>query len=145
MRASLCGVFVCLRSLLPSWVLAMERKLLQAPAVYRPTGLLYTMESLSRYQPGGYHPVCLGDTFKNGRYEVCHKLGWGGFSTVWLANDSEYAHQKNPFCNSSDVQKAQSMGFVENHDCREYMGISRTSQFATIGKAFPRNVLEIYC
>ncbi|OJJ85770.1 uncharacterized protein ASPGLDRAFT_65712 [Aspergillus glaucus CBS 516.65] len=48
---------------------------------------LYTEESLTRYQPGGYHPVSLGDTFKNGRYSVRHKLGWGGFSTVWLAKD----------------------------------------------------------
>ncbi|KAL4897599.1 kinase-like domain-containing protein [Aspergillus ambiguus] len=37
--------------------------------------------------PGGYHPVSLGDTVKNGRYSVRHKLGWGGFSTVWLAKD----------------------------------------------------------
>lgn len=51
--------------------------------------LLYTQEKLHRYQPGGYHPVNLGDTFKNGRYKVYHKLGWGGFSTVWLVRDRE--------------------------------------------------------
>ncbi|KAI9373627.1 kinase-like domain-containing protein [Aspergillus egyptiacus] len=49
--------------------------------------LLYTEESLARYRLGGYHPVRLGDTFKDGRYSVHHKLGWGGFSTVWLAKD----------------------------------------------------------
>lgn len=54
--------------------------------------LLYTQESLSRYQPGGYHPVHLGDTFDNGRYTVYHKLGWGGYSTVWLANDRVSAY-----------------------------------------------------
>ncbi|KAH6846962.1 kinase-like domain-containing protein [Chaetomium sp. MPI-CAGE-AT-0009] len=42
---------------------------------------------MKRYRPGGFHPVCLGDTFKDGRYKVYHKLGWGGFSTVWLARD----------------------------------------------------------
>jgi serine/threonine-protein kinase SRPK3 len=47
------------------------------------------------YRPGGYHPVCLGDTFKGGRYKVHHKLGWGGFSTVWLAKDKEYVRRES--------------------------------------------------
>eukprot|EP00842_Homolaphlyctis_polyrhiza_P004903 jgi/Hompol1/5413/HPOL_004392-RA len=36
----------------------------------------------------GYHPVNIGDLFANGRYRVIRKLGWGHFSTVWLAVDS---------------------------------------------------------
>lgn len=51
------------------------------------SNLLYNQEKLESYRPGGYHPVTLGDTFKDDRYEVVHKLGWGGFSTVWLARD----------------------------------------------------------
>jgi hypothetical protein len=43
------------------------------------------------YHRGCYFPVKLGDTFKNGRYRVIHKLGWGGFATVWLARDMQYA------------------------------------------------------
>ncbi|KAL4945101.1 hypothetical protein BDV06DRAFT_219633 [Aspergillus oleicola] len=62
---------------------------MQALSVYHQHNLLYTQEALSRYKPGGYHPVALGDTFKNGRYTVHHKLGWGGFSTVWLAHDGK--------------------------------------------------------
>lgn len=58
-------------------------------SLYYQSNLLYTQESLSKYQPGGYHPVNLGDTFKNDRYKIHHKLGWGGFSTVWLAKDRE--------------------------------------------------------
>ncbi|KAL8838478.1 MAG: hypothetical protein Q9176_005030 [Flavoplaca citrina] len=42
---------------------------------------------LERYRKGGYHPTHLGDTFKDGRYKVIHKLGWGGYATVWLARD----------------------------------------------------------
>ncbi|CAG0922958.1 unnamed protein product [Notodromas monacha] len=38
------------------------------------------------YRRGGYHPVQLGDTYC-GRYHVLRKLGWGYFSTVWLAWD----------------------------------------------------------
>ncbi|KAK9245749.1 kinase-like domain-containing protein [Lipomyces tetrasporus] len=36
---------------------------------------------------GGFHPVSIGDRFSRGRYRVLHKLGFGGFSTVWLARD----------------------------------------------------------
>ncbi|KAJ5547573.1 hypothetical protein N7513_004807 [Penicillium frequentans] len=44
-------------------------------------------EPLHRYQQGGYHPVTLGECLKAGRYKVLHKLGWGGYSTVWAARD----------------------------------------------------------
>ncbi|OUM68709.1 hypothetical protein PIROE2DRAFT_3556 [Piromyces sp. E2] len=39
------------------------------------------------YCKGGYHPVNIGDKFSEGRYTVLRKLGWGHFSTVWLARD----------------------------------------------------------
>ncbi|KAJ5168516.1 protein kinase [Penicillium canariense] len=44
-------------------------------------------EPLHRYRQGGYHPVTLGESLKAGRYKVLHKLGWGGYSTVWGARD----------------------------------------------------------
>jgi len=44
-------------------------------------------ESLERYREGGYHPTQLGDTFKDGRYKILQKLGFGGYATVWLAED----------------------------------------------------------
>lgn len=47
------------------------------------------VEPLYRYRIGGYHPVALGDLYKDGRYKVLHKLGWGGYATVWAANDLE--------------------------------------------------------
>lgn len=43
-------------------------------------------EDIEDYRKGGYHPVELGNVF-NGRYKVKSKLGWGHFSTVWLAHD----------------------------------------------------------
>lgn len=45
-------------------------------------------EGTEDYRRGGYHAVRIGDTFKNGRYIVQTKLGWGHFSTVWLAWDT---------------------------------------------------------
>ncbi len=47
----------------------------------------HRVETLN-YRPGGFHPVHLNDIFKKGRYTVLHKLGHGGFATVWLARDS---------------------------------------------------------
>ncbi|KAI1122750.1 kinase domain-containing protein [Nemania abortiva] len=45
------------------------------------------LEDFEEYTIGGYHPTRIGDTFHHGRYEVVHKLGWGGYSTIWLARD----------------------------------------------------------
>lgn len=46
-------------------------------------------ESLYNYRPGGFHPINLGDALHDGRYVIRHKLGHGGFSTVWLARDTQ--------------------------------------------------------
>ncbi|KAL0947757.1 hypothetical protein HGRIS_013835 [Hohenbuehelia grisea] len=56
-----------------------------------------SVECLNHYQPDGFHPVHLGDTFNDGRYKVVHKLGNGTYATVWLVLDSltsEYASLK---------------------------------------------------
>ncbi|CDZ96412.1 srsf protein kinase 2 [Phaffia rhodozyma] len=45
-------------------------------------------EDLEGYRQGGYHPVRIGDLYKDGRYVIIRKLGWGHFSTVWLARDN---------------------------------------------------------
>lgn len=44
-------------------------------------------ESLEKYKPGGYHPIMIGDIL-HGRYRIVDKLGFGGYSTVWLARDT---------------------------------------------------------
>lgn len=46
-------------------------------------------ESLKDYREGGYHPIQVGETFKDNRYIIVRKLGWGHFSTVWLAKDTQ--------------------------------------------------------
>ena len=48
---------------------------------------LDVIENIEDYQPCGYHPISVGDTFDHGRFRVLHKLGFGGSSTVWLARD----------------------------------------------------------
>jgi serine/threonine-protein kinase SRPK3 len=46
-------------------------------------------ESIEDYKIGGYHPVHVGEVFIE-RYVSIQKLGWGHFSTVWLAKDMLY-------------------------------------------------------
>ncbi|AEO65570.1 uncharacterized protein THITE_2112680 [Thermothielavioides terrestris NRRL 8126] len=45
-------------------------------------------EDSEDYCKGGYHPVTIGEKFKDGKYTVVRKLGWGHFSTVWLSRDN---------------------------------------------------------
>jgi hypothetical protein len=44
-------------------------------------------EDIGKYCAGGYHPVHISDHFQDRRYSVVGKLGFGSFSTVWLARD----------------------------------------------------------
>ncbi|GER26230.1 kinase family protein [Striga asiatica] len=46
-------------------------------------------EGIDSYRKGGYHAVRIGDSFAGGRYIAQQKLGWGQFSTVWLAYDTQ--------------------------------------------------------
>ena len=38
----------------------------------------------------GFYPLRLGETLDDERFVITKKLGWGGYSTVWLARDREY-------------------------------------------------------
>jgi serine/threonine-protein kinase SRPK3 len=44
------------------------------------------VESLEGYCTGGFHPITIGDHLHD-RYQIVHKLGFGSYSTVWLAWD----------------------------------------------------------
>ena len=54
-----------------------------SPVEYMP---LEDIERPERYHPGGYHPIVIGDCLGD-RYDVVHKLGFGTYSTTWLARD----------------------------------------------------------
>ncbi|KAJ3017219.1 hypothetical protein NUW54_g641 [Trametes sanguinea] len=51
-------------------------------------------ELLEDYDPAvnGYCPVKIGDVLGE-HYNVVQKLGWGVYSTVWLAKDQRYEHR----------------------------------------------------
>ncbi|CAM9367054.1 unnamed protein product, partial [Laminaria digitata] len=52
-------------------------------------------EGKEGYKVGGYHTVMLGDVFAD-RYIVVKKLGWGHFSTVWMARDDRRTSSTAP-------------------------------------------------
>ncbi|KAI0599213.1 kinase-like domain-containing protein [Biscogniauxia sp. FL1348] len=54
---------------------------------YHPMDRVEGVEDVELYNQGGFHPVHLGDVL-DGRLEVVHKLGHGGFGTVWLCQDA---------------------------------------------------------
>ncbi|KFY14237.1 hypothetical protein V491_06115 [Pseudogymnoascus sp. VKM F-3775] len=86
MEASLTGSF---------FAEATHQNLGRKPWITRPgahlydddSGIIQPHEWLEEYEPGGMHPVTLGDTFCDARYRIQDKLGYGGHSTVWLARD----------------------------------------------------------
>lgn len=50
------------------------------------------VESLEGYHEGGFHPVKIGDCFgESAQYRVLHKLGYGGYATVWLCRDTHHS------------------------------------------------------
>lgn len=90
-------------------------------------------EPLHRYKAGGYHPLHLGDRLKSERYEVLHKLGWGGYATVWLGKDHELVRS---FLRRGHILMGHSLGLPvamkvlvselcdENHEASMYRHVS---------------------
>ena len=50
-------------------------------------------EGLSSYKVNGYHPVHVGEVLLE-RYIIMQKLGFGHFSTAWLALDTKFVKWK---------------------------------------------------
>jgi len=51
---------------------------------------LNILEDKTEYYEGGYRSTKPGDLLNNGKYLIIEQLGWGSFSTVWLAYDFFY-------------------------------------------------------
>lgn len=75
-------------------------RFLQVPLTFhRPNHAMAVKETieeqtLPRYHERHYYPVQIGEVFKD-QYRVIAKLGYGAYSTVWLAWDQRFA---NPIC-----------------------------------------------
>ncbi|KAI7775598.1 hypothetical protein LA080_006561 [Diaporthe eres] len=73
-------------------------------------------EEVKKYVPGGYHPVDIGDEVA--QYTVLHKLGSGGFGTVWLVQSSEDAHYYALKILCAEVSEAN----ANEREVMEYLG-----------------------
>ena len=71
------------------------------------------LEKIWDYEPGGHHPVHLGDLLHE-RYKVLHKLGRGGYSNVWLCSDI-LVHVGQPHYVALNIMIAE----VSTLDCTE--------------------------
>ncbi len=49
-------------------------------------------QTLPLYHRKRYYPVKIGDFFNN-QYRIIAKLGYGAYSTVWLARDERLTHR----------------------------------------------------
>ncbi|KAG5931394.1 hypothetical protein E4U53_001801, partial [Claviceps sorghi] len=79
------------------------------------------VEELENYQPGFYHPIMVGDLL-HGRYRIVDKLGFGGYSTIWLAHDN----RQNRFVAVKVGISSSSRLGRESRILRELSGLLRT-------------------
>ncbi|KAK4247353.1 kinase-like domain-containing protein [Corynascus novoguineensis] len=90
-------------------------------------------EDITQYCSGGYHPVHLHDHFKDGRYEILNKLGFGSFSTVWLAKDhvtQRHVSIKIVVANGSEPQnhEVEILRHVQANDLHSHPGRRSVTQ-----------------
>jgi len=61
--------------------------------VYQASDQLKTLKwpeedlTLTAEEGAGFYPLRLGETLDDERFVIIKKLGWGGYSSVWLARD----------------------------------------------------------
>ncbi|KAH7927484.1 kinase-like protein [Leucogyrophana mollusca] len=73
-----------------------------APSILMPDDFHFdsmgTTEDITRYVPGGYHPIAIGDILspppetsdsRSRQYRIMHKLGFGSYATAWLAQKAD--------------------------------------------------------
>ncbi|EJD36082.1 kinase-like protein [Auricularia subglabra TFB-10046 SS5] len=78
-----------------------------------------TTEDILRYVAGGYHPVIMGNILRDTRaagrpgYRVMHKLGYGAFATVWLAQRTDTNAFVSVKVTTADCAASQEVGMLK--------------------------------
>ncbi|KAI0760098.1 kinase-like domain-containing protein [Fomes fomentarius] len=66
------------------------------------------------YDPENLYPVRIGDVFQS-RYQVVGKLGYGGYSTVWLCRDlEEHCHVAVKVCSRNSIPIKRELAALEH-------------------------------
>ncbi|KAI0760090.1 CDK4/6 [Fomes fomentarius] len=66
------------------------------------------------YDPKDFYPVRLGDVFQS-RYQVVGKLGYGGYSTVWLCRDLKaHCHVAVKVCSQNSIPIKRELAALEH-------------------------------
>lgn len=95
---------------------------------------LEDVEKLERYRPGGYHPIAIGDHL-HGRYDIVHKLGFGTYSTTWLARDQKTMKYVA-------VKIAIAAGDLQESKILQLLGLAATKDKVHPGEAIISPVLD---
>ncbi|OQE13385.1 hypothetical protein PENFLA_c049G09239 [Penicillium flavigenum] len=80
-------------------------------------------QSLPRYRERRYYPVKIGEVFKD-QYRVIAKLGYGAYSTVWLAWDQSQHTESSPVLN--EINMLQRLKRFADTEQRDLPGIGFT-------------------
>ncbi|KAK4132164.1 hypothetical protein BT67DRAFT_444063 [Trichocladium antarcticum] len=97
-------------------------------------------ETFSDYLAARYYPVRVGDVF-NAQYQVVGKLGYGAYSTVWLARDlNQHRHVALKV-----FIRSQAMGRAADHELNTYQHMARVSSASThVGRKAVRTLLDSF-
>lgn len=88
--------------------------------------LIEEVERLDHYEKGGYHPIKIGDCL-NERYKIVHKLGYGSYSTIWLARD----RQKS---NLVAIKVGRAASDRKEIDILTRLSVSKVNEASSIGR-----------
>ncbi|KAK2757613.1 hypothetical protein FQN54_004582 [Arachnomyces sp. PD_36] len=99
-------------------------------------------QSLPRYHERNYYPVKIGEVF-NDQYRVISKLGYGAYSTVWLAWDQRAKRYTSlKVCVSQDTESSPVLN--EINMLRRLKGFADTEQRDLPGVGFTRLADDIF-
>jgi serine/threonine protein kinase len=65
--------------------MANSSKTPKSPVIYYD---IPSVEDVFLSTEGGLHPIRIGDSLQGDQFKILNKLGYGAYSTVWLAMDS---------------------------------------------------------
>ncbi|KAJ8132667.1 hypothetical protein O1611_g957 [Lasiodiplodia mahajangana] len=83
------------------------------PVQYDVSGIFEEVEDIQMYNKGGHHPIHLGDIL-DGRFEVVHKLGSGGFANAWFCYETTTKKWKAVKVMSADHSSDTEIGIYEH-------------------------------